>query len=160
MRDFMEVLARDITSVLTILEPTELPMTSSATLRDLREAVCKLESCDFRSISLLMNGDPLLHSGAEKLLSECGIVNGTNLTLILRVLPTVLTASGDRTAKIWDSFTGECRQTLSGHGGIVPSAVFSADAQRFSLLRVTALPKSGIAPLASVSRHCLAMEVL
>jgi len=63
----------------------------------------------------------------EERLSECGIVNGTALTLIRRVLPMVLTASFDGTAKIWDSSTGECKQTLSGHGGHVRSAVFSAD---------------------------------
>merc|ERR1712217_142075 len=32
-----------------------------------------------------------------------------------------------KTAKLWDSSTGECKQTLSGHTGYVSSAVFSAD---------------------------------
>ena len=39
----------------------------------------------------------------------------------------VLTASWDRTAKIWIASTGECVQALSGHAGQVMSAVFSGD---------------------------------
>merc|ERR1712129_309744 len=38
-----------------------------------------------------------------------------------------LTASHDKIAKIWDSSTGECKQTFSGHASVVWSAVFSAD---------------------------------
>ena len=106
---------------------TQLGMKAGATLKDLFEAVCILESCDYRSISFLMNGDPMLHSRGETLLSECGIVNATVLTLIRRVLPMVLTASFDGTAKILDSLTGECKQTLTGHGERVMLAVFSAD---------------------------------
>ena len=36
----------------------------------------------------------------------------------------VLTASDDETARMWDSFSGECKQTFSGHTGYVMSAVF------------------------------------
>ena len=39
----------------------------------------------------------------------------------------VLTASDDRTAKVWNVDTGECMKTLEGHDGRVMSAVFSAD---------------------------------
>eukprot|EP00929_Paragymnodinium_shiwhaense_P122651 TRINITY_DN95590_c0_g1_i1.p2 TRINITY_DN95590_c0_g1~~TRINITY_DN95590_c0_g1_i1.p2 ORF type:complete len:160 (+),score=11.36 TRINITY_DN95590_c0_g1_i1:786-1265(+) len=39
----------------------------------------------------------------------------------------VLTASRDDTAKIWDAYTGECKQTLRGHAQSVSTAVFSAD---------------------------------
>merc|ERR1711990_1203044 len=53
--------------------------------------------------------------------------DGTSLTLIKLVLPTVLTASLDNTAKIWDISTGDCKQTFSGHGRSVISAVFSPD---------------------------------
>ena len=38
----------------------------------------------------------------------------------------ILTASDDKTAKIWDRSTGECKQTFSGHGGVIWSAIFSA----------------------------------
>ena len=39
----------------------------------------------------------------------------------------VLTASGDRTAKIWDASTGDCTKTLSGHISSVISAAFAAE---------------------------------
>ena len=39
----------------------------------------------------------------------------------------VLTASNDETAKVWSAETGECTQTLSGHGDAVRSAIFSPD---------------------------------
>ena len=38
----------------------------------------------------------------------------------------VLTASYDRTAKIWCAASGECLRTLEGHGDWVLSAVFSS----------------------------------
>jgi len=37
-----------------------------------------------------------------------------------------LTASLDATARMWDSSSGECKQTFSGHTGVVTSAAFSA----------------------------------
>ena len=39
----------------------------------------------------------------------------------------MLTASYDKTAKIWNASTGDCIQTLSGHTDCVASAVFSQD---------------------------------
>ena len=39
----------------------------------------------------------------------------------------VLTASVDKTAKIFDGSIGECKETLTGHDRSVISAVFSAD---------------------------------
>ena len=60
-------------------------------------------------------------------LAEAGIEEGTTVIAIKHQLPAVLTASVDKTAKIWNASTGECTQTLSGHSGWVTSAVFSAD---------------------------------
>ena len=40
---------------------------------------------------------------------------------------TVVTGSGDHTAKLWDAASGACRATLSGHSGWVCSAEFSPD---------------------------------
>ena len=40
---------------------------------------------------------------------------------------TVVTASGAGAANIWNACTGQCTQTLSGHGQCVTSAAFSAD---------------------------------
>lgn len=41
--------------------------------------------------------------------------------------PQLLTASSDRTAKLWSGDTGECLATFAGHKGTVCSATFSAD---------------------------------
>ena len=39
----------------------------------------------------------------------------------------VVTASADGTAKLWNAVTGECTQTLRGHTTAVLSAVFSLE---------------------------------
>jgi WD40 repeat protein len=41
----------------------------------------------------------------------------------------IASGSHDRTVKIWDAATGECKQTLEGHSNWVMSVVFSADGQ-------------------------------
>merc|ERR1712176_856948 len=41
----------------------------------------------------------------------------------------VLTASWDRSAKLWNAATGECIQSFVGHSDHVRSAVFSTDGQ-------------------------------
>merc|ERR1712048_972123 len=56
----------------------------------------------------------MLDSGAT--LKSAGVCDGI-----------VLTADWDNTAKIFDSSTGECKLTLSGHDDMLNSAVFSAD---------------------------------
>lgn len=38
----------------------------------------------------------------------------------------------DRTVKLWDAVTGECKQTLEGHSNTVTSVVFSADGQQIA----------------------------
>eukprot|EP00438_Fugacium_kawagutii_P001990 Skav236444 [mRNA] locus=scaffold2857:234487:238879:+ [translate_table: standard] len=38
-----------------------------------------------------------------------------------------VTGSLDRTARIWETKTGDCLRTLSGHSGSVLFALFSAD---------------------------------
>ena len=45
-------------------------------------------------------------------------------------LPLVLTGSYDSSGKIWSALSGDCLQTLAGHGGAVMSAVFSPDGER------------------------------
>ena len=79
-------------------EPAQLPLASTSNFGDLRKAVCKLESCDPRSISLLTSGNLPLDFPDEELLSQHGFANGATLTLIRRMVPTVLTASDDCTA--------------------------------------------------------------
>ena len=42
----------------------------------------------------------------------------------------IVTASYDKTAKIWDASTGECLHTLEGHTNWVCSAAFSPDGKK------------------------------
>ena len=42
----------------------------------------------------------------------------------------IVTASGDRTAKIWDVCSGECDRTLKGHIDDVNTACFSPDGSK------------------------------
>ena len=65
----------------------------------------------------------------------------------------VLNNSDDRTAKLWNPATGECEQTLAGHGGGVGSAVnFQQMVLLSGLLRLMELPSSGMQPQASARR--------
>ena len=42
----------------------------------------------------------------------------------------VVTASDDKTARLWDSATGKPLATLTGHEDVVRSAAFSADGKQ------------------------------
>ena len=44
-----------------------------------------------------------------------------------RAARTIVTASGDKTVRVWSAATGECVQTLAGHSGAVTSAQFSPE---------------------------------
>ena len=44
----------------------------------------------------------------------------------------LVSASVDRTVKIWDAETGKCLQTLEGHGNSVTSVVFSHDSRHLA----------------------------
>jgi WD40 repeat protein len=54
----------------------------------------------------------------------------------------IVSASGDRTLKVWDALTGEVRRTLQGHTGVVlgcaisPDGAWIASASRDHTLRV------------------------
>ena len=52
---------------------------------------------------------------AKKALDDLDIQEGAELVVIKERVPTVLTASGDKTAKLWDANTGELLHTLRGH---------------------------------------------
>ncbi len=55
----------------------------------------------------------------------------------------IVTASADRTAKIWDALTGKCLHTLEGHTNWVLSAAFSSDGKKI----VTGSERNGIAKI-------------
>ena len=104
-----------------------LEVQGHATLADLKETVRESETYDLSTFSLLLDGVHLTDFPDVTALSACGIEEGTILILVKGVVPKVLTASHDKTVKIWDSSTGECEQTFPEHSGAVCSAVFSGD---------------------------------
>ena len=52
------------------------------------------------------------------------------LTVVFGPILRLLTASHDKTGKVWSAASGECLVTMEGHTGSVYSAVFSADGQQ------------------------------
>jgi WD40 repeat protein len=72
----------------------------------------------------------------------------------------IVSASDDRTLKVWDAQTGQDKLTLEGHKGSVRSVAFSADGQRIvsgskdGTVRVWAAPadEKTNAPLPAANR--------
>ena len=58
-------------------------------------------------------------------LSDVGVMDGSELQLVILPFLVVLTVSRDGTAKVWRTDTGECTMTLHGHRNSVFSAIFS-----------------------------------
>ena len=63
-------------------------------------------------------------SPAEAVLRHSSIVNSASFSADGMY---IVTASDDRTARIWNTATGECEAELEGHSNSVTSAVFSPD---------------------------------
>jgi WD40 repeat protein len=61
----------------------------------------------------------------------------------------IVTASWDKTARIWDAATGVVLRELKGHDGAVFFAAFSPVSQH----QMTKPPASGIFPLSKKARH-------
>ena len=109
-------------------EPLTLDVDSQATLSDLKALIRESnEAKTNMMLQLVLNTTPLDDSLNGTTLEDNGIKEGRALTVIWRAPVFVLTASNDKTAKIWDAATGECKQTFSGHSDTVWSAAFSAD---------------------------------
>ena len=84
------------------------------TLSELRNAIGEFVKHDGEIILVL--GDRELRPRWDGLsLYNCGVGDGSTLSVIMRAPVQVLTASADGIAKIWNSSTGECIQTFSGH---------------------------------------------
>ena len=65
---------------------------------------------------------------SRKVLVEVGVREGTELTVIKEQPELALTDFNTCSAKVWNTSTGECIQTLSGHTSIITDAAFGADA--------------------------------
>ena len=108
------------------------------TLSELRNAIGEFVKHDCEII-LVLDDRELRPRWDGLSLYNCGVGDGSTLSVIMRTPVQVLTASADGIAKIWNSSTGECIQTFSGHiDGInsvtgrrvskeVNSAMFSPD---------------------------------
>lgn len=69
-------------------------------------------------------GEDLPHG---RTLEEAGLGDGAEL--LADAYPTVVTASSDGSARVWNAETGECEKVLEGHTGPLLSAGFSPDAK-------------------------------
>ena len=71
-------------------------------------------------IEIKLNPELILRGHTSSVRCMCVSADGTR----------VLTGSGDRTLKLWDSHSGECLQVFKGHTDCVNSAALSPDGQR------------------------------
>ena len=108
-------------------EPQIFEIDRQCTVGFLKQSIQERDpaACAGVAINLLNSESVLCKGDDEKTLEECGVVDGCTLVSVKQKVAAVLTASNDRTAKLWSAATGECTQTFSGHGGGVHSAVFS-----------------------------------
>ena len=79
------------------------------------------------SAVLLVLGNRILPDIHTLSFADVGITDGAIVNLVKKPAPHLLTASFDKSARIWNSVTEECLQTLSGHINCVVFAVFSPD---------------------------------
>ncbi len=92
-----------------------------ATVSLMESTPAALRGWEWRYVNRLCHSDLLtLRGHSEWLLSACYSPDGLR----------VVTASNDKTAKIWDAETGAEMLTLRGHSGVVNSASFSPDGSR------------------------------
>mmetsp|Transcript_98165 Transcript_98165/g.302662 ORF Transcript_98165/g.302662 Transcript_98165/m.302662 type:complete len:522 (+) Transcript_98165:54-1619(+) len=80
-----------------------------------------------RPFKLVFGGKVLTDSQSAE---NAGLTDGAELSIVNLPPFQVLTASGDRTARLYDGATGETLQAFSGHGATVRSAAFSPDGFR------------------------------
>ena len=108
----------------------ELPsveISGRATVAELRGVVADLRGCASGSLVLLMDG-VRLRVGVNTSLEQLGITDSSLLTVAEKPPPSsIVTASDDRTARIWDALSGEPKHILLGHRGCVNCAVYSPD---------------------------------
>ena len=107
-------------------KPLTIDVDLQATLSELRTLIRVSADIDANTSLVLVLQETLLEEGMNATtLEDCGIEDGTTLSMLKQPKLFVLTASQDKTAKIWDASTGDCKQTFS-HADEVQSAVFSS----------------------------------
>ena len=114
-------------STLTSVEVARLDTDATATLVDLLSLLPN-EVDDIECSRKIFLGEIELRGHMN--LSDIGVEEDSVLTIVFEPILRLLTASDDKTAKVWSAVSGECLRTLSGHTFFVNSAVFSADGQQ------------------------------
>ena len=70
----------------------------------------------------------------ESAVRFCGVLAGhTGLVISVEFSPEglkIVTASNDKTVRVWSAVTGDCEHTMQGHSSAVSSAAFSHEGHR------------------------------
>ena len=133
-------------STLTGVEVARLDTDATVTLVELL-ALLPNEVGDIECSRRLFFGETELKGYMN--LSDIGVKEDSVLTVVFEPILRLLTASCDRTAKVWSAASGECLLTLSGHSHWVYSAVFSADGQQLLTASSTGPRRCGRLPRVS-----------
>ena len=118
MELFVQTLGGDVVSI---------HVEQNITIAELEVVVAEATGIVDVEITLMLGVKILDAAMKDCTISDCGVDEGATLLLVIREYQEVLTASLDKTAKIWSGSTGQCKQTLIGDSGHLRSAVFSAD---------------------------------
>ena len=111
-------------TTLTGVEVARLNTDATATLVDLL-ALLLNEVDDIDCSRKIFFGETELQGHMS--LPDIGVIEDSVLTVVFVPILRLLTASEDKTAKVWSAASGECLRTLMGHEHWVYSAVFSPD---------------------------------
>ena len=114
-------------STLAGVEVARLDTDATATLVDLL-ALLPNKVDDIDCLRRIFFGETELQGHMN--LSDIGVIEDSVLIVVFVPILRLLTASEDKTAKVWSAASGECLRTLMGHTGCVNSAVFSPDGQQ------------------------------
>ena len=114
-------------STLNGVEVARLDTDATATLVDLL-ALLPNEVDDIDCSRRIFFGETELQGHTN--LSDIGVIEGSVLTVVFVPILRFLTASEDKTAKVWSAASGARLLTLEGHTSQVNSAVFSPDGQQ------------------------------
>ena len=112
-------------STLTGVEVARLDTDATATLVDLL-ALLPNEVDDIECSRRIFFGETELKGDMN--FSDIGVIEDSVLTVVFGPILRLLTASEDKTAKVWSAASGECLLTLNDYS--VFSAVFSPDGQQ------------------------------
>ena len=112
-------------STLTGVEVARSDTDATATLVDLL-ALLPNEVDDIECSRRIFFGETELKGDMN--FSDIGVIEDSVLTVVFGPILRLLTASEDKTAKVWSAASGECLLTLNDYS--VFSAVFSPDGQQ------------------------------